>query len=342
MKIISFVIPSYNSEVYLHNAVDSLLSIIEDVEIIIVNDGSKDKTLEVANKYKALYPKDIRVIDKKNGGHGSGVNEGLKHATGLYFKVLDSDDWMNEDALNKLINQMKIHIKRKESPDLYITNFVYEHVEDNTTYERDYSDNFPEHQLFDWNHLKKKFKYSKTLLMHALIYKTQVLREVGLNLPEHTFYVDNIVAYVPLPFVKSMYYMRLPLYRYFIGRSDQSVTLENITGRYMQQIKVFGILSETYSFDEISRFPKGLKTYMNHFLASIMTITQMFTVGGKEKKRKADLKTLWKKIKQNDIRLYRFLRYRSNNTFVNFLPWPIKKFVMVQGYKILVRKVKLG
>lgn len=342
MKLISFVIPAYNSENYLHTAIDSLLPIIDDIEIIIVNDGSKDNTSQIAHTYQARYPKHIVVIDKENGGHGSGVNSGLNAATGLYYKVLDSDDWMDEESLYKLVNQMKLHLKRKESPDLYITNFVYEHVEDKTAYERDYSENFPQYRLFKWHELSKKFKYSKTLLMHALIYKTKVLRDAGLVLPEHTFYVDNIVAYQPLPFVNTIYYMKLPLYRYFIGRSDQSITLKNITGRYKQQIKVFEILSSTYSYAEIKRMPKGLQTYMKHFLASIMTITIMFTIGGKEPERKRDLKALWRKIKADDKALYQFLRYRSNNTFVNFLPYRLKRFVIIKGYLYLANKVKLG
>ena len=342
MKLISFAIPSYNSEKYLHTAVNSLLVAGKDIEIIIVNDGSKDKTLEIANQYKAMYPDIVSVIDKPNGGHGSGVNAGLKVATGLYYKVVDSDDWLDKDSLLKFMDVLRMHIMTNQSPDLYITNFVYEHVEDQTMYERDYSENFPVDQLFDWNQTLKKFKYSKTLLMHALIYKTKVLRDAGLNLPEHTFYVDNIVAYVPLPFVKHIYYMKLPLYRYFIGRADQSVTLKNITKRYQQQIKVYQLVSSAYSLNQINQLPKGLKSYMKHFLSAIMIITQMFTVGEHTKQRQQDLTTLWRDLKKQDITMYRFLRYRSYNTWINILPWRIKSFVMVKGYLYLAKKVKLG
>jgi glycosyltransferase involved in cell wall biosynthesis len=342
MKLISFVIPSYNSEKYLHTAVNSLLIAGDEVEIIIVNDGSKDRTLEIANQYKVMYPNIVQVIDKPNGGHGSGVNAGLKVATGIYYKVVDSDDWLDQDSLQKLMKQIRIHLDQNQSPDLYITNFVYEHVEDKTAFERDYSENFPVDQLFDWNHTLKKFKYSKTLLMHALIYKTKVLRDSGLNLPEHTFYVDNIVAYLPLPFVKHIYYMKLPLYRYFIGRADQSVTLKNITKRYEQQIRVYKAVSSAYSLNQINQLPKGLKYYMKHFLSAIMIITQMFTVGEHTKERQQHLIGLWKDLKKQDIKMYRFLRYRSYNTWVNILPWRLKSFVMVKGYLYLAKKVKLG
>ena len=102
MKLLSFVVPSYNSEKYLNKCVDSLLKGGEDVEIIIVNDGSKDNTIKIAREYEEKYPSIIKVVDKENGGHGSGINSGLEVATGLYFKCVDSDDWVDEDALKKL------------------------------------------------------------------------------------------------------------------------------------------------------------------------------------------------------------------------------------------------
>lgn len=342
MKYISFVIPSYNSEAYLHHAVDSLLVAGSDVEIIIVNDGSKDSTLAIAKAYEKKHPTIVRVIDKANGGHGSTINAGLKIATGLFFKVIDSDDWVDENSLMTLLQKIKDHVKYQIDVDLYITNFVYEHVSDNTQYERDYSVNFPKEVVFNWSETKKRFKYSKTLLMHALVYKTKILKDMGFELPEHTFYVDNLVSYVPLPYVKHAYYMKLPFYRYFIGRSDQSITLKNITNRYLQQIRVQRLMVDAYSYDLINQLPKGLRSYMKHCLSAIMMITQMFTVASDTPERRKELKDLWKHIKNNDVRLYRFLRFRSMNFWVHNLPWKIKGYVMVKGYLYLVKKVKLG
>ncbi|MDI6453246.1 glycosyltransferase family 2 protein [Peloplasma aerotolerans] len=342
MKTISFVIPSYNSEKYLHTAIESLFGFGDDIEIIIVNDGSKDQTLHIAKSYQKAHPHLIEVVDQQNGGHGSGINAGLKIAKGTYFKVLDSDDWMDRTSLEQLLSQMRKHSKENKQVDLYITNFVYEHVEDQTQYERDYFDNFPAYKIFRWDQIKKNFRYSKTLLMHALIYRTDILREIGLELPRHTFYVDNIVAYVPLPYVKTIYYMPLPLYRYFIGRMDQSVTLENITKRYQQQIKVFKILNQAYTYEQLTMMEKGLKQYMKHCIAAMLIITQMFTVASDSDERRMDLSNLWEHIKNNDKKMYRYLRYRSYNTTVNFFPWKIKSFLMVRGYLYLAKKVKLG
>ncbi|MGE4319881.1 MAG: glycosyltransferase family 2 protein [Acholeplasmataceae bacterium] len=106
MKLISFVVPAYNSEKYLHTCIDSLLFDLEHVEIIIVNDGSKDNTIKIAETYQHMYPNTVKVINKLNGGHGSGINAGLEVATGLYFKVVDSDDWMDVENTKYLVSKI--------------------------------------------------------------------------------------------------------------------------------------------------------------------------------------------------------------------------------------------
>ena len=150
MKLISFAIPSYNSESYLHHAVDTILTGGEDVEIIIVNDGSKDGTAAIADAYVEKYPTIVKAIHKPNGGHGSGVNRGLQEATGMYYKVVDSDDWVDEKALKELILTVKRHVKKGIEADLYIHNFVYEHVEDNTQKCRSWRKKFPVGKFFGW------------------------------------------------------------------------------------------------------------------------------------------------------------------------------------------------
>lgn len=342
MKLITFAIPSYNSEDYLANAIDSLLLVKDKSEIIIINDGSTDKTLEIALEYKRSYPGTIKVVDKENGGHGSGVNEGLRLAQGLYYKVVDSDDWLDHENIIKLVNRIEDHYNQNISPDLYVMDFIYEHVEDDTRFVRTYKKNFPSNKIFGWNDIKKKFKFSNTMLMHSQVFKTSVLRESEVALPNHTFYVDNIIAYIPLAYVKSIYYIPEVLYHYYIGREDQSITIKNIVKRYEQQIRVMNILLEEFSYDEIKKMPKGLKKYMKHFLSAIMIITQMFTTAEYSEERVYDLKKLWTRLKTNDFKLYRYLRFNSYNTVINFLPWRIKGFVMVNGYKYLNKKIKWG
>ena len=216
MKLISFAVPCYNSAGYMRRCIDSLLKGGEDVEIIVVNDGSKDETPLIAAEYAAIHP-NVRVVNKENGGHGSGVNKGLELAQGLYYKVVDSDDWLDGDALEKLLALLREHRDAGKLADLYITNFVYEKVCDNARYVRSYVHNFPQGRFFGWEEVKR-FHKSNVLLMHSLLYRTDKLRQSNTILPEHTFYVDNIFAYKPLPFMKKLYYLNVDLYRYYIGR----------------------------------------------------------------------------------------------------------------------------
>lgn len=107
MKYITFTVPCYNSAAYMERCVDSLLIGGEDVEILLIDDGSTDRTGEIADEYERNYPGIVRAVHKSNGGHGSGVNAGLHLATGCYFKVVDSDDWLSEDAYRRLLARVK-------------------------------------------------------------------------------------------------------------------------------------------------------------------------------------------------------------------------------------------
>ena len=341
MKLISFAVPSYNSQEYMRKCIDSLLSGGDDVEIIIVNDGSKDDTLKIANEYLEKYPEIVKVIDKENGSHGSGVNAGLKLASGLYYKVVDSDDWLNVDALKQLLDTIKKHRDENVLPDLYITNFIYDKVYENSQHVSSYGNKLPEGVICGWDRLKK-FKYSHMMLMHALLYKREKLLESGTVLPEHTFYVDNIYAYKPLPYMQTICYLNYDLYHYFIGRSDQSVNKANFVKRYEQQIRVMLCMTDAYKWAEIKKFPKGLKKYMWHSLEALMMTTLLFVCAECSKERKQKLKEMWKHIKQNDRALYRKLRLGSYATIVNYLPWRLRGWLMCKGYDILCKKVNLG
>lgn len=341
MKLISFVVPCYNSQAYMKKCIDSLLTAGEDVEIIIVNDGSTDITLKIAKTYRVNFPSVIKVIDKPNGGHGSGINAGLNEAEGLYFKVVDSDDWLDEAALAKLISTIKSHISAGQSPDMYIANFVYDKPSVNDTFVSHYRKKMPVGRIFTWDEVKK-FRYSKMMLMHALFYKREKLVESGTVLPEHTFYVDNIFAYKPLPCMQTLYYLDEDIYHYFIGRSDQSVNIKNIVKRYAQQQLVMREMTDAYTWQQIKSMPKGLKRYMWHNLEVIMVNTVFFTCADYSKERVQDLKALWKHIKERDKALYKKLRYFSYVSFPMMLPWKLRGWVMTKGYLYLCKKIKLG
>ena len=323
----------------MRRCIDSLLKGGEDVEIIVVNDGSKDETPLIAAEYAAIHP-NVRVVNKENGGHGSGVNKGLELAQGLYYKVVDSDDWLDGDALEKLLALLREHRDAGKLADLYITNFVYEKVSDNARYVRSYAHNFPQGRFFGWEEVKR-FHKSNVLLMHSLLYRTDKLRQSNTILPEHTFYVDNIFAYKPLPFMEKLYYLNVDLYRYYIGREDQSVSAKNIVRRYDQQIRVMKEMIGAYTYEQLEGLESGLCGYMKHYLSVVMMLTMMFTTGGKEDVpgRKAALAELWDYVRERDGQMYAFLR-RSYPALVNWLPFRLRGRVMVAGYLYYSKKIK--
>ncbi len=152
MKILSVAIPCYNSQDYMGNAVESLLEIGNDLEIIIVDDGSTDDTALIADKYAEKYPEIVRAIHKENGGHGSAVNTGIDNATGLYFKVLDSDDRLDPEVLKEVMDTLKFYSKEEKPLDMLVTNFVYDKlgVPDCKKKVMSYEDELPEKFVFSW------------------------------------------------------------------------------------------------------------------------------------------------------------------------------------------------
>ena len=265
MKILSIAIPSYNSQDYMRNCIDSLLTGGEEVEILIVDDGSKDATPQIADEYQAKYPGIVKAIHQPNGGHGEAVNAGLRNATGYFYKVVDSDDWVDQDAYKQILDFLREAVKEEEPLDMLISNYVYEKQGAKHKKVIQYHSILPENRYFGWEEIGH-FKPSQNILMHSVIYRTEMLRSCGFELPKHTFYVDNIFVYWPLPYVKKMYYLDVDFYRYFIGRDDQSVNEKVMISRIDQQIRVNKIMIDIYAKHESSFSCEQLKDYMQHYL----------------------------------------------------------------------------
>lgn len=319
--------------------IDSLLVGGDDVEIIIVDDGSKDGTAVIADEYEAAYPGIVKAVHQENGGHGEAVNAGLRNATGMYYKVVDSDDWLDEEGLKKVISVLKGFVANRKRVDLMICNYVYEHVEDNTSKAIRYTHVLPEDKVFGWNQVKR-FRPDQNLLMHSLIYRTKVLKDSGMELPKHTFYVDNLFAYIPLPYVRSLYYMNVDLYRYYIGRVDQSVNEQVMISRIDQQIRVNKMMFDAYSLpDDV--YNKRLARYMMSYLAMISLVTScMLTISGTEE-NKLKRKELWKYFKENDPKLYRRLRGGLRGIVSN-PPGVISTAVFRKGYRLAQKIYKFN
>ena len=341
MKTITFAVPCYNSAAYMDHCIQTLLTGGDDIEIILVDDGStKDDTPAICDRYAAEYPDIVRVIHQENGGHGEGVNQGVRHANGMYYKVVDSDDWLDEDALRRVMEKLRRFAASETPVDLFIANYVYEHVEDQTQKVMRYTNVFPEDRVFTWEEMGH-FRPSQYLLMHSIIYRTQLLRDCGMELPKHTFYVDNIFAYQPLPSVKSIYYMNADLYRYFIGRADQSVNEKVMVGRVDQQIRITKIMIDAHDLKKVREAQPRLARYMTSFLAMMMTISSIFLLIDGSQEALDKKKALWEYLRSADPALHNKLKYRSMSVVSNFPGYQGRK-LSVQLYRLARRVYKFN
>lgn len=301
MKILTVTIPCYNSAAYMKNAIESALH--DDIEIIIVDDGSTDNTGEIADRYASFYPDRIRVVHQENGGHGEAVNTGIKNASGMYFKVLDSDDRFDKDALEKVISVLKRMIYEDRKIDALFTNYVYDKVGEKARPIR-YRNAMPADRIITWDDTGH-FRQGQYLLMHSIIYRTALLRKCGLVLPKHTFYVDNLYAYLPLPYVERMFYLDVNLYYYFIGRDDQSVSIENMIKRIDQQLRVTHELIDKCDVLKVEN--RKCRKYMMSYLYIMMTVCSIYLIkkGTEESIEKRD--ALWQYVYRKDKGLYKYL-----------------------------------
>lgn len=240
----------------------------EEVEIIVIDDGSTDRTGEIADCYAEKYPETVRAVHQKNGGHGAGVNKGLSLAAGEYFKVVDSDDWLDEEALKKLLTEIRKRKRQGALADLIICNYLYDHLYEGKQKRMGYENVFRDGKVCTWDTIGK-FHPSQYLVMHAQICRTEVLRRSGIRLPRHTFYVDNLFANQPLPFVKTILYLDLDLYHYFLGREDQSVNEQVLMKRIDQQILVTKMVSGCADLKQVQKEHPKLADYLVRNLSII-------------------------------------------------------------------------
>ena len=229
MKTITFAVPCYNSTAYMDHCVETLLACGEDIEILLVDDGStKDDTAAICDRWQNEHPDIVRAIHQPNKGHGGAVNTGLANASGFYFKVVDSDDWLDPAAMFPLMVYLRSQLDAPVPCDMVVANYVYDKVDEGEQKGMGYGNVLPEGYEFGWDEVGT-FLPSQYLLMHSVYYRTEMLRKMHLELPEHTFYVDNIFVYEPLVYVRTMRYFNVDAYHYFIGREDQSVN-EKVMG----------------------------------------------------------------------------------------------------------------
>ncbi|HJF65774.1 MAG TPA: glycosyltransferase [Slackia equolifaciens] len=344
MKTISFAIPCYNSADYMDKCIESILACDPDgrgdIEILIVDDGSvKDNTAQKADEWEQRHPGVIRAIHQPNKGHGGAVNTGLENATGLYYKVVDSDDWLDADAMREIMAYLRRQTELKEPTDLVVANYVYEKVYEGSRTVMHYRNVFPVGKECGWEDTHH-FNQSQYLLMHSVIYRTELLRDCGLKLPEHTFYVDNIFVYVPLPYVQTIYYLDVDMYRYFIGREDQSVNEQVMYSRRDQQLRVTRHMIDAVDLPDAVE-SRRLEKYMENYLSMMMCICSIFLRMEKTEENERDREEIWQYLEERNPVLYKRVKRTALNWGTN-LPTEAGRQLGLFGYRMAQKIFKFN
>ena len=249
---------------------------------------------------------------------------------------MDSDDWVSQSAYIRILDKIKELLKGGKSIDMFISNYVYEKEGEKRKKVMKYTHTLPEEKIFTWKEVRH-FRVGQYILMHSVIYRTNLLRDCGLKLPEHTFYVDNIFVFNPLPYVKTMYYMNVNFYRYFIGRDDQSVNEQVMISRIDQQIKVNKLLVDYYIAERQKILTNGkVRKYMVNYLDIITTVSSVLLIRSEQEENLEKKKELWQYIKTKDKVLWIRLRMGILGNAMN-LPGKLGRKISVDGYKICQR-----
>lgn len=213
-KLLTISIAAFNVETTIGRAVESLISesTCDYLEVMIINDGSTDATSCIGKQLAEKYPDTVTLINKENGGYGSTVNYAIKNAKGKYFKLLDGDDWYDTKGLCALIEALK-----EKNADMVISTF-YE-VTGNEKKLIEYS--MPEKQVLSPSMVKEN------ILMHAICYRTEILRRADFSLPLHCLYTDALFCLIPMYYINTVYYIPSPVYMYSLGNDEQSVSFKS-------------------------------------------------------------------------------------------------------------------
>lgn len=307
MKLLTIVIPCYNSSAYMEKAIDTAASGGDEVDVLVVNDGSRDDTAAVADACARKYPGIVRVIHQENGGHGAGVNQGIWQGQGLYLKVLDSDDRLDPQYMPGFLDLLRAHSTPETQVDLVVHDYVYDSADKQAFFRIGYRSCLAPGRAMTWDETKH-FRFFNQFMIHCMVYRTAMLRdEMQLRLPHHVFYEDNLYIYQPLKYVKRVMYYDKPLHAYFIGRPDQSINKDVIIRRLNMVSAMAKQMICTYKLSELDALPRKLRRHMINSLAGqLSTACSVQLMAGEEGKRQYD--QLRKDIQAFDPALWKTLR----------------------------------
>lgn len=302
-KILSIIIPTYNAEAYLDKCLNSIMSIKEELlarcEVIVVNDGTPDNSMQIAERYSEEYQEIYKLINKDNGGHGSAINVGIQHVTGTYFKILDADDWVDFKEAEKLIEMLEV-----ENADAVITGYTTYHIgtEEYVRHSLKMNDYSKHYNLAELMERWKSVQWGLTF--HGMIYRTEFYRSLRYELIEHVYYEDQEYATIPLCYTDNIRCADGFMYVYRIGDVNQSVSDVNQIKRLPDARKVIERMLDKGK--DSANFAVGGKTYWEK--KTSMLINSYYEIALLKKRKstgRKDARTLGKVLEQKNDELWR-------------------------------------
>lgn len=267
-KILSISIASYNVEAYLEECLESFVNskVMDDLEVLVIDDGSSDSSPEIAQWYVDKFPDTFRLIRKENGGHGSTINKGIEVASGKYFKVVDGDDWVNTGNLIRLVEKLKT-----VDSDIVATNYTWINCETKLPEKR-------QEDPFRYLEYGREYQFDeiadRTIIdMHAMAVKTELLREMNEKIDEHTFYVDVEYILFPIPYVKTVLFLEEDVYQYRLGMPGQSMSIKKMQKNLKNHLKVLFRIND-YCEKMKDKATPAQMNYMNRIVAQTL-VSQM-------------------------------------------------------------------
>ena len=308
-KILTIVIPTYNMQDYLRRCLDSLIvpeEQMQRLEVLVVNDGSKDNSSAIAHEYQDKYPDTFRVVDKENGNYGSCVNRGLKEATGKYIKILDADDWFDNIEFGKYLTVLS---KLQYEIDMIVTSYTLQYASDKTS-EKKKPVEVEYLKIYDFASFSFPAHHSSHMLvMHAITYRTELLRSNNYQQDTGISYTDMEYDMVPMLYVNKLLFVDINLYQYFLGREGQTVSQGVSSKNLKAYLKIYKTLSLKYT--DILNLKQDFRTD-NARVVLLNLLTSLFCIAlyyeTKTEKINSELQCIYRFAEKKDPILLKKLR----------------------------------
>lgn len=298
-KILTITVPTYNVEKYLKQCLDSFVipEILEQIEVLIVNDGSSDSSPDIAAEYVKKYPDTFILINKENGGHGSTINTGIANARGKYFKVVDSDDWVDRKAMLHLSDTLN----GCDSDLIYSNYYWVDHKTGKRTVEFEkpfFGVQYGKEYAFD------SLPEDMFLKMHGFTVRTQILKKIP-KIAEHCFYVDMEYVVFPIPYIKTITFIPDFVYQYRVGLPNQSVSMERMRRDAENYDRVWSRILRFYEQLPQEKIGAIKKSYLEHVLARLFASRiKIFLSAPKSKETLEQMKQFDEEIKDKYPGIY--------------------------------------